>query len=161
MACVPHFTQHLCQRGVIFVAPLALIRNFFRADNNFFATFCTALYKHILPMSTQEVVFRLPLFMAVSWSYVRHLVHLFLRFNCFPFALIWSFSFLHLFLFTSFLTSFFLIILWSNSDRPRWTQLLCFPFWQSNFIKLYNGGLQYKFIRTFCIKYKSRFHDWW
>ena len=45
--------------------------------------------------------------------------------------------------------SFFLIILWSNSDGPGWTQLLCFPFWQSNFIKLFDGGLQYEVIRTF------------
>ena len=48
-----------------------------------------------------------------------------------------------------FSTSFFPIILWSNSDGPRWTHLLCFPFWQSNFIKLLDGGLQYEVIRTF------------
>ena len=29
------------------------------------------------------------------------------------------------------------------------TRLLCFPLWQSNFFKLFNGGLQYKFIQTF------------
>ena len=59
-----------------------------------------------LPFSTPPLVknymisnciFRLPLCMVVSWSYVRHLVHLFLRINHFPFALIWSFSFLRLF----------------------------------------------------------------
>ena len=48
------------------------------------------------------------------------------------------------------MTSFFPIILWSNSDRPRRTRLLCFPFrHQSNFIKLFDGGLQYKVIWTF------------
>ena len=41
--------------------------------------------------------------MAVSWSYVRHLVHLFLRINYFPFALVWSFSFLCLFFIRVFL----------------------------------------------------------
>ena len=35
---------------------------------------------------------------------------------------------------------------WTDPDRPK---LLRFPFWQSNFVKLFIGGLQYKFIRTF------------
>ena len=102
--------------------------------------------------------FRLPLCMAVSWSYVRHLVHLFLRINCFPFALIWSFSFLRLFLFAHFfilclfLALFFLIIFWNNSDGPKRILLLCFPYCQSNFIKLFDGGLQYKVIRTFTFR---------
>ena len=53
------------------------------------------------------------------------------------------------FIFASFLTSFFPIILWSNSDRHGQTRLLCFPFWQPNFNKLFDGGLQYKIILTF------------
>ena len=44
---------------------------------------------------------------------------------------------------------FFLIILWSNSDGPRRTRILCFLFWQSNFIKLFDGSLQYEVIHTF------------
>ena len=62
--------------------------------------------------------------MAVSWSYVRHLVHLFLRINCFPLAPYMEFFIsASFFLFTSFFifvsffsTLFFPIILWSNSD---------------------------------------------
>ena len=38
---------------------------------------------------------------------------------------------------------------------PKQTRLFCFPFWQSNFIKLFNGGLQYEFIRTFWIPKSS------
>ena len=56
------------------------------------------------------------------------------------------FIFLHLFL-----TSFFLITLWSTCDGPGRIQLWCFPFWQSNFIKLSDGGLQYEFIWSFFI----------
>ena len=49
----------------------------------------------------------------------------------------------------------FQIFLWSNSDGSGWTRLLCFPFRQSNFIKLFDGGLWYEFIRTFFL-YKER-----
>ena len=52
-----------------------------------------------------------------------------------------------------FSTSFCLIILWSNLDGSGRTQFLCFPFWQSNFIKLFDGGLQYVVIRTFIYHY--------
>ena len=37
----------------------------------------------------------------------------------------------------------------TDPDGPEWTWLLCFPFWQSSFIKLFDVGLQYEFIRTF------------
>ena len=103
------------------------------------------------------VDFRPPLCMAVSCSYVRNLVHLFLRINHFLFALYMEFFIsVSFFIFAGFfLTSFFLIILWSNSDGPWRTRLLCFLFWQSNFIKSVDGGLQYEFIRTFYIKFYS------
>ena len=96
-----------------------------------------------------------PSCMAVSWSYVRQFGPSFLRINHFPFALLWSFLFLHffnsrLFYFCIFFsTLFFPIILWSNSDGPGQTRLLCFPFWQSNFIKLFDVGLKYEVIQTF------------
>ena len=32
---------------------------------------------------------------------------------------------------------------------PQWTRLLCFRFWQSSFIKFFDGSLQYEFIQTF------------
>ena len=74
----------------------------------------------------------------------------FFRINHFPYALISSFSFLCPFFYSRlFFTSFFPIILWSNSNGPRRTRLLCLPFWQSNFIKLFNGGLQYEVFQTF------------
>ena len=61
-----------------------------------------------------------------------------------------SFFYSCLFYFFSFFSkSFFLTILWSNSDGPGQIRLLCSPFWQSNFIKLFDGGLQHKFIPTF------------
>ena len=65
----------------------------------------------------------------------------------------WTGSFLFICVFfyfwVFFSSSFFPIILWSNSDGPGRTWLLCFIFWQSNFIKLFDGGLQYKVIQTF------------
>ena len=47
---------------------------------------------------------------------------------------------------------FFLIIFWNNSDGPKRILLLCFPYCQSNFIKSFDGGLQYKVIRTFTFR---------
>ena len=55
-----------------------------------------------------------------------------------------------------FLCLFSSIFLWTDPDRTGWTRtdpeshywLLCFNFWQSYFIKLFDGGIQCEFIRT-------------
>ena len=65
--------------------------------------------------------------MVVSWSYVRHLVHLFLRINCFPFDPVWSFSFLSLLFFRLFYgaiqtdsaLALLTVIRWRSSVRIR------------------------------------------
>ena len=61
--------------------------------HNYFKSWCFIGKKRCLVFYTQPicqkygVLFRLPLCMAVSWSYVRHLVHLFLRINFLLFSL--------------------------------------------------------------------------
>ena len=65
----------------------------------------------------------------------------------FPFALIWSFS-VSFFYVRLFLYRFFRLLYGATQDGPRWIRLLWFPFWHSNFNKLFGGGLQYKVIQT-------------
>ena len=50
-----------------------------------------------------------------------------------------------------FYSHLFFNILFSDyfMEQLRQTRLLCFPFWQSNFIELFDGGFQYEFIWTF------------
>ena len=86
-------------------------------------------------------------------------------YEVFRFCVFFLFEFFKFFVF--FTTSFFSIILWSNLDRPKCCRFLRFPYWQSNFIKLFNGGLQYEFIRTFyyamysCCKYFDNSEFMW
>ena len=42
---------------------------------------------------------------------------------------------------------------WMDTDRPG---ILCFPLWQSYFIKLFNADLQCEVIRTFLFCFKNR-----
>ena len=121
---------------------------------------------YITFLSTECILFRpaylCPASWFLSWSgwcgslyppflFLLRLLFIFSIFFCL-FLLLRLFSFASFFLSCLFSTSFFPIIFRqtpitrTDPDRPEYCAS---PFWESYFIKLFDAGLQCKFIRTF------------
>ena len=116
---------------------------------------------------------RPPLCMAFSWSFVRHLIHLVIRINRFPFALIWrflSFFILVFFIFVSFFNILFSDYVFYGATRTDIDGLSsCASRSDSQTSLSYSKAVFSMnsfqgFIRTFLIKYSFRYlsliHIW-